>query len=402
MPSRVPKTFIFHITIFPIPYSAQEFFKIRAPQGILTLHFAEAYDCSLAHAVPIYHALYLVQSFWAPYDFGLVLVTRGLYHLLSAISKFSASSVLKFVPMLASHPANPVRSFVQDTCPCFIRLIQMRFCLHATQLLVLVLGICIGDAVYKGWKPDRQDFMKAFVHFGFKTNVEEDWMCGGVLITWKHILTAAHCDVKAGTDIAYVGSYNVHDRDNTDGLVFEIESVESSPDWKNNGYNYDDIAIVSLKDPSRSSMKASGISPIEVDWEASQWREYPNRLRVMGFGSTKHRVPASIPKYVRYGDVYTAPNEVCKSRFATSNDERKIICFDGSEGSIPCRGDSGGPVVYRNEDSWVLVGLISAGEGGAEACTPNEIWKATNIEAYKLWIMRKVGRYRRKELMGRI
>lgn len=259
----------------------------------------------------------------------------------------------------------------------------------------------VTHAVFQGWKAEGSDHMKSFVHFGFRNNARQDWMCGGVLITWKHVLTAAHCDVSPENDVAYVGTSTIYDRSNTEGLVFDIEKVESAPSWANDGYNHYDIQIVTLRQPSRTAMKAKGITPIAIDWHASQWRQYPNRLRVIGFGNTENRVETSFPNHLMFGEVFTAPINVCADRFATSTDPREILCFDGSQGSVACRGDSGGPVVYHDGNRWVLVGLVSAGEGGDEGCIPNEIWKATNVEAYKSWIVEKVGRYKRKQLMGR-
>jgi len=255
------------------------------------------------------------------------------------------------------------------------------------------------EAVYKGWKADRtrdHSLIRHVVHFGRVG-------CGGVLISWNHVLTAAHCPVEVG-DTALIGTSDRYDVSKA-GIALPI--VRSVKHWGHKrgtrnhmpakgvtiaGDSQNDIRVITLGSVSVSAMKARGVAPVPIDWNTHKW--YPGKtakLRVAGFGSTSVQCQ---PLHTRLelGDVYTTKCAKYPKNFPGAN-TRLQICLDGSKGGQNvCRGDSGGPVFYKTNGVWTLVALVSGGEfAGSKCCIPREKWHAVNIAGYRDWITTQMG-----------
>ena len=66
------------------------------------------------------------------------------------------------------------------------------------------------------------------------------------------------------------------------------------------------------------------------------------------------------------------------------------LCAGGELGKDTCKGDSGGPLFYRDHDStpWYLVGVVSY---GTRQCGSGEPGVYTRINAYIPWILKNIG-----------
>ena len=262
--------------------------------------------------------------------------------------------------------------------------------------VLLALLVKYSNAVYNGWYAHRvrdRELIKSFVHF-------HDVPCGGVLITWNHVLTAAHCPIRVG-DVAYLGSADFQSV-NHNGIAYRVAISAGhsgyAPHTRNlisdltmSGDLVNDIRLITLEGASQSEMAARGIAPAPIDWNTHKW--YPGRtakLRVAGFGATTVKCAGNHHRLKR-GNAYTTKCHKYPKYFGGADYYRQI-CLDGTKGGQTiCRGDSGGPVLYKQGKHWVVVGLVSGGEQhGGKSCVPRERWHITNIAGFRNWIIAKM------------
>lgn len=213
--------------------------------------------------------------------------------------------------------------------------------------------------------------------------------CGAALIRPDTVVTAAHC-VSAPADgggvetrdpnllQVRIGSLNRSEG----GTVALAQSITVHPDW--HFAPGGDLATVHLTTP------VLGVEPVRL---ADADAEPGAQRRVLGWGVTAGGQPAPgdssrNPQMLRQQDAAVLADERCGPGQPLGLDpstERCVSDSAGDEISGLCYGDSGGPMLRRDEHGrWELEGIASRGLAEPDCGTAPAI--ATDATAYRSWL----------------
>ncbi|KAH8390662.1 hypothetical protein KR215_009567 [Drosophila sulfurigaster] len=207
--------------------------------------------------------------------------------------------------------------------------------------------------------------------------------CGGVIISSKAVLTAAHCIAdNAVAFIIFIGAVNLTDslEPGQQRVIVKRSYVVVHPEW-DEFQLINDIALIKL--------------PVELHFnEYVQPAKLPNPKHlydnemgvVSGWGNTESSDTGSA--VLKYYVVGVLPLDECATqlkelRGSSSIVPQSYICLKPSDSS-PCNGDSGGPLAIKNPDGHsTLLGLASFVVG---ACETNKPSVYTRVSSFLSWI----------------
>ncbi|XP_064117235.1 LOW QUALITY PROTEIN: uncharacterized protein LOC135222835 [Macrobrachium nipponense] len=218
---------------------------------------------------------------------------------------------------------------------------------------------------------------------------ENVYVCGAVLITDRHLLTAAHCvkSLHSNTMIIRMGDWDVTTAaEFYQHVEIPVSEVVIHPEYYA-GNLQNDIALMTLQYPVDFD-KNPHISPVCLPEKYDSF--IGQRCHSTGWGKDAHGDGGKFQRVLKEVEVPVLSHLQCQKalRFTRLGASFSLpegnICAGGEEGRDTCEGDGGGPLVCPGHNGYAqLVGLVSWGIGCGKVGIPGVY---VDVAHYLDWI----------------
>lgn len=236
-------------------------------------------------------------------------------------------------------------------------------------------------------QPTEAPFFAMMLTWSDRENKWVSMACGGSVISNMHILTSAHCFRRRDTskDAVYVQAYEPFDGNKN--VPFHFSRIKSCTMHHNfrDVANANDLAILTLSYPIQDTLSIPAIRLLRPDNMESKVIQ-PNvmdgdTVSIYGFGSVNDDSMAQ-SNTLRVAQLPFMSRSKCQEFFPYLLPD--MICGDSSKRVDACRGDSGGPMVFKDDSGFVYqLGIVSWGVGCGQSRKPGVY---TSITYHFKWI----------------
>ncbi|KAL1457628.1 hypothetical protein WDU94_007836 [Cyamophila willieti] len=222
--------------------------------------------------------------------------------------------------------------------------------------------------------------------------------CGGNLISERYVLFAAHCVQKNTKPFVRLGEWNTTGDPDCQGDLcgdlcappiqdIKIAEVISHKGYyrSNKGAIKNDIALIRLEAPAKLNFF---VQPVCLPYGAAMSKDFTNEDTIAaGWGLS---FTITLPFILLALKQTVTDASKCREAYSRIDIDGQV-CAEGDIGTNICRGDSGGPLLWKGSFESVMserTYLLGVSSHGPDSCAKKEIPTVfTRTNFFMKWIL---------------